>query len=203
MFTEREIRIGGLSGGLGAIIFAIGGGPVAALIALGAGIVAGQKMFPEGEKPWRDLAGLLGEGEHGRLEFKRQFLGGKNEPFSSGIMKAIAGLANAEGGEVLIGIDDGGKVIGVDSEVNKYGGKDRLEAAFRNAIKNALNTDSSGIYRLRFEAYQGALLCRVEVFKSKVRIFVGPKGEFFKREGNLTRAFSAREYHDMQQKVEG
>jgi|GEM_PF-6730963 len=198
---EREIRIGGVSGGLG-IAFLAMGGPWAALLAAGAGLIVGTRMFPAGEKPWRDIADLLAEGEHGKLEFKRQFANGQKEASPTGVIKTIAAFANTDGGEILIGIGDDGQVLGIETEAGKYGGKDKLEAAIRNAIRDSLNTDSSRLYRLKFETYQDALLCRIEVSRSQDKIFVAQKGEFYTREGNVTRSLSPRDYHEMQKKAE-
>ena len=69
---------------------------------------------------------LISEGENERLEFKES-LRLKEE-----IGQAVSAFSNANGGSILIGVSNGGKVIGVD------GGRNTLEES-ANYIKR--NTD--------------------------------------------------------------
>ena len=56
------------------------------------------------------LDDLIRQGEHTRLEFKRQL----STPYR--IARTLAAFANTSGGTVLIGIADSGKIVGVASE---------------------------------------------------------------------------------------
>lgn len=57
-----------------------------------------------------ELRELIGSGESSTLEFKRKFTTPEK------IAREIIAFANTTGGRLIIGVDDGGKIIGVDSE---------------------------------------------------------------------------------------
>lgn len=57
-----------------------------------------------------ELRDLIAGGESSTVEFKRKFTSAEK------IAKEIVAFANTVGGYVLIGVDDNGKVVGVDSE---------------------------------------------------------------------------------------
>ena len=56
---------------------------------------------------WHDIARRIKAGEDGRTEFKRDL--GE----FSGIGRAICAFANAEGGLIILGVDDEGTIVGV------------------------------------------------------------------------------------------
>ena len=56
---------------------------------------------------WRDIARRIEAGEDGKTEFKRDLVE------LSGIGRAICAFANAEGGLIILGVDDGGAIVGV------------------------------------------------------------------------------------------
>ncbi|MFA0961902.1 helix-turn-helix domain-containing protein [Roseivirga sp. BDSF3-8] len=64
---------------------------------------------------FRELKSLVRQGEHGRLEFKRK------AAYPEKIIKEVVAFANTEGGELLIGVDDDGKIPGLKfAEEDKY-----------------------------------------------------------------------------------
>lgn len=58
----------------------------------------------------KELLELIAKGESSMLEFKRK----STEPVK--IAKEIAAMANTNGGYLLIGVDDNGKIYGIESE---------------------------------------------------------------------------------------
>ena len=56
---------------------------------------------------WRDIARRIEAGEDGKTEFKRDLVE------LSGIGRAICAFANADGGLIILGVDDGGAIVGV------------------------------------------------------------------------------------------
>lgn len=58
------------------------------------------------------VAGWIAEGEHTRLEYKRELNSKANLSFA----ETVAAFANGAGGAILIGVDDDGTVIGWDAE---------------------------------------------------------------------------------------
>lgn len=195
MAINRKLKIGSLASGLALATLPFGGW-IPALVAAGVGIMVGNKQFPAGEKPWRQIDELLQEGEHGRLEFKQGLSDGKGSPYD-GIIKSIAAFANTDGGELLIGVEDAGTVCGLEKEIKKFRSRDKLESAIRNAIRDNLDANVGKLYRLKFEEVNGETVCRIEVEKSSTRVFSLNRGDFYMRNGNRTIALSTREYHKL------
>ncbi len=73
---------------------------------------------------------LIAQGEHTRLEFKRQLSA------ASRIARTLAAFANTSGGILLIGIADDGKIKGVSSEFKEV---EKIEAATDRLIQPALS----------------------------------------------------------------
>ncbi|MBN8825665.1 MULTISPECIES: helix-turn-helix domain-containing protein [unclassified Spirosoma] len=76
-----------------------------------------------------ELDGLIRQGEHSRLEFKRQLSS------AARIARTLAAFANSAGGIVLIGVADDGKIIGVASEFREVA---IIEEATEQLIQPAL-----------------------------------------------------------------
>lgn len=73
---------------------------------------------------------LIAQGEHTRLEFKRQLSA------ASRIARTLAAFANTSGGIVLIGVADDGKIRGVSSEFKEV---EKIEDATDRLIQPALS----------------------------------------------------------------
>ncbi|WP_020599219.1 AlbA family DNA-binding domain-containing protein [Spirosoma panaciterrae] len=77
-----------------------------------------------------ELDELIQQGEHSRLEFKRQLSS------AAQIARTLAAFANTSGGTLLIGVADTGKLIGVSSEFREIA---TLEEATDRFIEPALS----------------------------------------------------------------
>lgn len=75
------------------------------------------------------LEDLIAQGEHTRLEFKRQL----SAP--SRIARTLAAFANTSGGILLIGVADNGRIVGVASEGKEV---EKIEEATDQLIEPAL-----------------------------------------------------------------
>lgn len=199
---DRKIKIGSISAGLGLVALPLGGW-LPALLAASAGYLIGDKQFPKGEKPWRDIQELLIEREHGRLEFK-ETLGedSKRKSPYDGIVKTIVAFANSDGGEILLGVDDSSAVVGIDALIKNEGNKDKFELTLRNAIRTNIDGAIDRLYRLKFETIDHKTILRVEVEKSNKDVFGKQRGEFYIRDGNSTRSLSTKEYNNFKREVE-
>ena len=191
---DRKIKIGSISTGLALVTLPFGGWIPAALAA-GVGYFIGDKQFPKGEKPWRDIDELLKEKEHGRLEFKES-LGEESKRKSSydGIIKTIVAFSNSDGGEILLGVSDNAEVVGISKLLKASGSKDKFELSFRSAIRSQIDGPVDKLYRLKFENIDHREVLRIEVQQSNKRIFTKQRGDFFIRDGNATRALTVKEY---------
>lgn len=191
---DRKIKIGSISAGMALVAFPLGGWLPAALAA-GAGYLIGDKQFPKGEKPWRDLTELLNEKEHGRLEFKSSLCedSKRKSPFD-GIIKSVVGFANSDGGEILLGVSDQAEILGVKDIVREYGGRDKFELSLRNALRSNIDSSIEKICRIKYESINEHTILRIEVEKSNFQVFTKQRGDFFVRDGNRTVALSAKEF---------
>lgn len=134
-------------------------------------------------------------GESAVLEFKSTLqwdvdLNQANKGLRKSCLKTIAGFMNADGGTLLIGVEDDGNVLGLDNDLNLLGGsRDKFEQTLVNMVTDEIGPALSHYYRMRFEPVDGKLVCVVEADAVSEGVFVkGEKGkEFYVRVGNTTR----------------
>lgn len=112
------------------------------------------------------------------------------------IVKAICGLLNAEGGTLLIGVNDAADVVGLADDFGTLGKKqdrDGFELFLRQLLDNALSIPTAGKVKIRFESSGEKDVCIVSVTPSAKPIFAktadgGAKpSEFWVRVGNQTK----------------
>lgn len=100
------------------------------------------------------------------------------------IIESVSGFANTRGGKILVGVDNGGKVIGVQI------GKGTLETL---ANRIAQNTDPKIHPRLSVEKIDGKEIVIIEVKESLDKLVLA-FGRPFKRVGKATVKMSKDEY---------
>ena len=80
---------------------------------------------------------LIAEGEHQQQDFKFEISDARK------IAKTLSAFANTDGGRLLIGVKDNGKIAGVRSEEEKY----MIEDNYRpHLIKIKNRKEDSGVY---------------------------------------------------------
>lgn len=149
----------------------------------------------------KSLADYLALEESQTLEFKSSArwnvrAGMADKKMEQVIVKAVCGLLNAEGGTLLIGVDDDGKVLGLDADLGTLGKKqdlDGFELFLRQLLDNALSVPTAGKVRIRFESSEGKDVCLVSVASSAKPVFARPAesggkaSDFWVRVGNQTK----------------
>ncbi|MGA5464442.1 GmrSD restriction endonuclease domain-containing protein [Mycobacterium sp. NPDC050041] len=113
------------------------------------------------------------------------------------IVKTVCGFLNAEGGTLLIGVDDGGGVVGLQADFDTLGSKgnaDGYELFLRQLLDVNLTVATAATVRISFETRGAQQICVVSVAASGKPVFAKPvKGsgwnaeEFWVRTGNATR----------------
>lgn len=127
------------------------------------------------------------------------------------IVKTVCGFLNAEGGTLMIGVDDKGRALGLETDFGTLGSRgnpDGYELFLRQLFDANLSASTAAIVRIRFETVANQLICVVSVPASGKPVFAKPpKGsgsnaeEFWVRTGNSTRQlhgedmFEYREQH--------
>jgi hypothetical protein len=115
------------------------------------------------------------------------------------IVKTVCGFLNAEGGTLLIGVDDNGQVLGLQDDFKTLGSKGNLdgyELFLRQLLDTNLSVATATTVRIRFESLRSQEICVVSVAASGKPVFAKPhKGsgsnadEFWVRTGNSTKQF--------------
>ncbi len=156
------------------------------------------KAAPE---PSSDLADLLAVGESQTVEYKSTarwnvHTAQADKKMEHVITKTVCGFLNAEGGSLLIGVDDDANVLGLGDDMQTLGNKanrDGYELFLRQHLDNNLSVQTAGIVRISFEEVGDADVCVVSVAASGKPVFSKPHEggqgptEFWVRIGNATK----------------
>ena len=112
------------------------------------------------------------------------------------IAKTVCGFLNAQGGNLLIGVDDDANVVGLAADMRTLGSKankDGYELFLRQLLDNSLSVPTAGIVRISFETIGDADACVVAASSSGKPVFAKPHEggsnptEFWVRTGNATK----------------
>lgn len=127
---------------------------------------------------------IIEKGENRNLEFKSTFrycLHKKSAQhyIEFEIIKTICAFANSNGGTLLIGVDDFGKVLGLknDFSIYKNNHKDKFLKHFANLIGSGFTEPIDAIIKYGFEKVQDKEIFLVIVEKSKKPRFTYSKSE--------------------------
>jgi len=147
------------------------------------------------------LDDLLDAGESQTVEFKSTarfnlHTGRPDKKLEHVIAKTVCGFLNAEGGKLLIGVDDDANAIGLADDMRTLGSKgnsDGYELFLRQLLDNALSAPTAATVRIHFERHAGTDVCIVTASASAKPVFArapeggGPASEFWVRTGNATK----------------
>jgi ActR/RegA family two-component response regulator len=150
------------------------------------------------------LRDRLEQGESAVLEFKAsirwdQRLARANKELEGVGVRTVAAFLNSDaGGELLIGVDDEGKAVGLqpDYDTLKKPNRDGYESFLTSLLLGAYGKDVSPLFRIHFHRIEGKDVCRIAVEPSPKPVFVseGSGGDnLYIRAGNSTRKLSTQE----------
>lgn len=142
-----------------------------------------------------DIEGLIKQQENERLEFKSSMrYDYRNQRVDSKLIppiiaRALAGLMNREGGNLIIGVDDHGEVLGIEKDWESLSKKnvDGFQLAFRDMVKTYLGLEFMEYIKLNFKQLDNHTICVAFVTRSKMPVYFDGK-EFYVRFGNTTSA---------------
>lgn len=155
-------------------------------------------------QPRRTAAELVAVGESADTEFKSTarcnlHTGERDEKIELVIAKTVAALANARGGDLLIGVDDEGHARGLadDLKFMKSPDLDRYELWLRDHLTKTVGTSTSASVEVEFPRLDGEVICHLRVMPSPRPVFLTPgKGQppqLWVRVGNSTRQLGVDE----------
>lgn len=149
------------------------------------------------------LLKMEGEGHH--LEFKSSFqfsLHTKQEDSDvrRGVLKTIVAFLNADGGTLVIGVQDDKNVCGIANDLSTFKQSkqhyDNFELHLRSFIESKIGKDFAAKFiQIRPESFADKQVCIVDVSRSPLCAFFDGK-EFFIRSGNKTMPYTMREFYE-------
>lgn len=147
-----------------------------------------------------DIISLITSGENATLEFKSTLSwdirqGKQSSALKKVIAKTLSGFMNAQGGILLIGVNDQGEVLGLETDFNalRRGSKHKDEDFFRQALVNIVSKHLGSVYHQyiqpQFIETSDGMICAIHVKPSPEPVYLrdGKQREFFVRVGNVTR----------------
>ncbi len=139
---------------------------------------------------------LIAQGESEQIEFKSSLrwdikTNKVNKYLQQGIVKAIAGMLNVEGGTLLIGVADDGTILGIEKDFQtlKKKNADGFQLLLIDIVENSLGIDCMPHLQILFESVGEKLVCVVVIEKSLEPVYCMGRHttEFWVRTGNSTR----------------
>lgn len=158
----------------------------------------------------RAIAYLLQEGESDKLELKSSLQWSvkgdcEDKGLHKEVLKTIAAFLNTEGGTLLIGVEDNGKIFGIEKDCTcikrgKGSCRDRFELRITDLIQERIGKHFLGNIRIRFDTLDGKDVCAVYVRPSEKVAFLkserGSSVELYRRIGNSSRIQGIPEIYD-------
>jgi hypothetical protein len=146
------------------------------------------------------LEELIADGENDSLELKGSLrwdseLGQPNKKLEDAIMKCVAAFANADGGTLLIGIDDDLNVLGLENDyASLEADRDRFEVHLRNLLNEQFGVASvTQNVTITFPTVRELEICQVDVSRASEPLVIKQKDangqsieKFYVRSGNTS-----------------
>ena len=175
--------------------------PLVAQSVKDAALQAFRDLAPPAGDP--ELARLSRLGESATLEYKSSLRTPVNgdaatpdlqKALEAVIVKEVAAFLNAGGGTLLIGLDDGGKALGLRADYassGKIGDRDGFERHLRGLLGRELGAAAAAGLNVSFGVLDGHELCRVDIPKGASETYVQVadksgqmRNVFYLRQGN-------------------
>lgn len=150
------------------------------------------------------LADLVQRLESTTLEFKSSMrydmkMGGVNKVLEQVIVKSVAGLMNAHGGVLLIGVADDGSVVGIEQDLAMLPKRKDVDGYVNHLVtllEQSIGAAASSNVAVSFDDHDGRAVCRVSVRASDRPVWTRQKSQgdvFYLRLNNSTRPLNPRE----------
>ena len=158
-----------------------------------------------------DVRSLIESGESAVVEFKstaRHNLRSemRDEAITWAVVKTIAAFMNTSGGTLLVGVDDQGDPVGIESDYPHVKGRNRdgWELWLTAAVKQALGPVAATDVPVRFCMIEDRTIARIDVSPRAEPVFATRKGQprevLFVRLNNATEELSGKALLDYRRK---
>jgi dnd system-associated protein 4 len=159
------------------------------------------------------LEELMRAGESAKVEFKETARwnqrkgesGDKDIRLEQEIVQAVAGFANADGGTLLVGVNDAGEVMGLERDFKtftKRSNKDGFEAWLTDLFETTIGKPAIANCRVEFPTFDQREVCRINVERAQDPVYVRERVDgrdeevLWVRFNNTTRRLTTREAND-------
>ena len=151
---------------------------------------------------------LIADGESDGLEFKSALRwdlveGAINKRLEDVVIKTIAAFANSQGGTLLIGVADDGKLLGLESDYHSLGDgdRDKFEIHLRNLLNQQFGVGFvTGKVAVKFHVIGELEICQIDTAPATKPMILTAKDKngqavekFYARSGNSSQEFSLTE----------
>lgn len=145
---------------------------------------------------------IMNQGENERVEFKSSLRWDMNEDrinrgLEKVIAKTIAGFFNAEGGYLLVGVDDDGKALGLDKDLStlKSPDLDAFERTVNDIVSKYLGGDLCPYIHTVFARVDSSDVAMIIIRPTPRAAYLDENrsSAFYVRSGNSTRQLDVRE----------
>jgi predicted HTH transcriptional regulator len=113
------------------------------------------------------------------------------------VLKTLAGFMNGDGGTLLIGVADDGRILGLANDYQSLKKQDRdgFAQAIMTAVASKLGTELCQLTQILFHSMEGKDICRVITAPSLRPVFLKQdvQTKFYLRTGNGTRELNIQE----------
>jgi type I restriction enzyme R subunit len=152
-------------------------------------------LFDQYLRRHREVKELIARGESKTLEFKSTLRWNLKENrkdaerVTHAVVKTIAAFLNTEGGDLIIGVNDGGEIVGI--EVDEFDSMDKFMLHLAQVVRNGLGDRAGTCIDPHVQKLNGNSVCLVTCQRSPEPVFLkwtgvtpdAPEGDFFVRSG--------------------
>ncbi|MBI2180106.1 MAG: ATP-binding protein [Deltaproteobacteria bacterium] len=151
-------------------------------------------LFDQYLRAHRNAEELIKRGESKTLEFKSTLRWNLKEArkddqaVTHAALKTIAAFLNTEGGDLLIGVADGGSIVGLEQD--QFESDDKFMLHLAQVVRNALGDRAGTCIDPKTQIVQGKTVCVVSCQRSPEPVFLKwkgleatPQSDFYVRSG--------------------
>jgi hypothetical protein len=143
------------------------------------------------------LLQLLKEGESDHLEFKSTLRWNlksdkPDQNIEKSILKTLVAYLNSEGGTLLVGVEDDGNILGIESD--KFVNEDKYMLHLNNMIKQHIGLEFAKYIHYRLVPVQDTKVLQIDCNKSNEPVFLSylEDEDFYIRVGPASRKLSTK-----------
>jgi len=156
------------------------------------------KEIFKGNRSSKEILELIKKGESNLLEFKSTlrknlYTNEFDKKIEHSTLKTICAFLNSSGGTLLVGVEDNGKIIGLEKD--KFENTDKLQLHLSNLIKKRIGKEHSNLIDIEILKVKEKQILKIECTKSRNPVFLKEDYEeqFFVRIGPSTSRLTGRE----------